>query len=357
MLKQFLVTGLLVLLTSFTSFAAEGPEIEQPADTSGLQLPDSLVQARPIDPRIKMREIAIEENSENQIELEELHPLAVAFVRDYESKAGRLLDNMRDQVAPQLHLISSILEQYDLPAELQYLAIVESQLHTRARSRAGAVGPWQFMPATARNMGLKVNKYVDERRDLAKSTHAAARYLKSLFAMYEDWLLVLAAYNGGPGNVNSAIRRSGSREFWELERFLPTESRNHVKKYIATHFIMAGSGSLTVLTKSEAEKWKSQQPMATNGIEIQDANLLPTLARRISGRYHSSVMTRHLMMELNEFLALNPGFDRQIANYGEYELRLPADKMEIFVARKPEILSESFQMLLQSATADRPAKE
>lgn len=354
MLKQFLVAGLLALTTFSVSLAANPEFPEQPADTIDLKSVDTTA-APTLDPRQRLHEIPVNDGWNATIELEHLNPAAIAFVRDYESKSGSFLEKIRIQVAPQLQLVAGILEQYDLPAELQYLAIVESQLHTRARSRVGAVGPWQFMPATARNMGLKVNKYVDERRDLGKSTHAAARYLKSLFSMYEDWLLVLAAYNAGPGNVNVAIRKAGSRDFWTLERFLPAESRGHVKKFIATHFIMAGAGSITVLTKDETEKWNAAQPVVTNGIEADWDPNLPTLARRINGRYHSSVISRLLLMNQTEFLLLNPGFDRQIANYGEYELKLPADKMELFVARKPEIMSESMQLLLQAATADRPA--
>ena len=100
-------------------------------------------------------------------------------------------------------MIDAVLVKHGLPKELKYLAVIESQLKSNARSWAGAVGPWQFMPATGRIMGLKVNRRVDERRDIYKSTHAASRYLTSLYSLYGDWLLVIAAYNGGPGKVNS----------------------------------------------------------------------------------------------------------------------------------------------------------
>ena len=98
------------------------------------------------------------------------------------------------------------------------------------------------MPYTARDFGLVVNGVVDERRDYFKSTHAAARYLLQLYKQTHDWLLVIAAYNGGPGRVFSAIQRSGSRNFWSLQYNLPEESRNHVKKFIATHYIMEAAG-------------------------------------------------------------------------------------------------------------------
>ena len=85
-----------------------------------------------------------------------------------------------------------------------------------------------------------------------KSTHAASRYLTSLFSIYGDWLLVIAAYNGGPGKVNTAIKKSGSRDFWTLQKYLPAESKNHVKKFIATHYMMEGEGGITTVTKAEA---------------------------------------------------------------------------------------------------------
>src|SRR5690606_4422797 len=100
-------------------------------------------------------------------------------------------------------------------------------------SWAGASGPWQFMPSTARDFGLVVKPGQDDRRDYIKSTHAAAQYLLQLYRKMHDWLLVIAAYNGGPGRVYEAIKKSGSRNFWELQHYLPEESRNHVKKFIA----------------------------------------------------------------------------------------------------------------------------
>ena len=156
----------------------------------------------------------------------------------------------------------------------------------------------------------------------------------------------VAAYNGGPGNVNKAIRLSGSRDFWKLQHLLPRESRNHVKKYIATQVIMAGFAGITALTKEESERLQPEL-IVTNGIEPAEDSDKATLARPISGRYHSSIIARHLDMDPSDFMALNPGFDRMIATHGTYELRLPADKMETFLARKPEILTESLERLLE----------
>jgi membrane-bound lytic murein transglycosylase D len=135
---------------------------------------------------------------------------------------------------------------------MKYLAVIESRLRTSAHSRVGAAGMWQLMPQTARELGLKVSKGVDERRHFAKSTRAAANYIKALHTQFDDWLLVVAAYNCGAGNVLKAIKRGGSRDFWAIEKFLPDETRAHVKRYIGAHYYFHGGGSMATLTKRES---------------------------------------------------------------------------------------------------------
>ena len=191
-------------------------------------------------------------------------------------------------------------------------------------------------------MGLKVGRKVDERRDLAKSTHAASKYLNSLFNLYGDWLLVIAAYNSGPGTVNSAIRRSGTRDFWALQNYLPLESRNHVKKFIATHYMLEGTGGITTLTKSEAVEYTSK---------TESAAAATAKTESITGRYNSAVLVRHIQMELVDFNRINPQFDKQISLNGKYELRLPAEKMAVFLNKKFDILAESVYLLLNNETA------
>lgn len=136
-----------------------------------------------------------------------------------------------DRKAAVESLVTSILAAEELPAELIYLAMIESGLSTRARSSVGAVGPWQFMPATARRHGLTVNWWVDERRDLVDSTHAAASYLRSLYEEFGDWALVLAAYNSGEGRVRRQLRDRGHDNFWDYS--LPRQTVEYVPKFIA----------------------------------------------------------------------------------------------------------------------------
>ena len=179
---------------------------------------------------------------------------AKQFVKDYIRRNDESLSKIKLKGARHFPMMDSIFEKYGLPVELKYLAVIESELKSTATSRVGAKGPWQFMPETAKILGLKITKHYDERTSYRKSTRAAAIYLRDLHNEFGDWLLVLAAYNGGPGPVYKAIKRSGSRNFWKLQHYLPAESRGHVKKYIATHYYFEGQGGLTTLTKEETRK-------------------------------------------------------------------------------------------------------
>ena len=156
------------------------------------------------------------------------------FVSTYIRNNDDCLTNVKQRSEGPFAIIDSVLDQYGLPQQLRYLAVIESELKPTAVSRVGAKGPWQLMRSTAHVLGLKVNKRSDERTNYYTSTGAAAKYLRDLHRQFGDWLLVLAAYNGGPRPVYRAIRKSHSRNFWVLQRYLPAESRQHVKKFIAT---------------------------------------------------------------------------------------------------------------------------
>jgi membrane-bound lytic murein transglycosylase D len=274
-----------------------------------------------------------------------LNPLAISFVDDYIKKYGKKMNEIKGWGRPYFNLMDAILTQYGIPKEMKYLAVIESHLQPYAVSWVGAVGPWQFMPGTARENGLLVNMFIDERIDYYKSTRAAARYLNELYRLYGDWLLVIAAYNGGPGNVNSAIRRSGSRNFWRLQNFLPTESKNHVKKFIATHYIMEGGGGLTTLTKEETKEFKLESSSASN---LNAEEIAGSKTFIITGKYNSAVIAKYTMMDITTFNKYNPNFDNILGAGNNFEMRLPNDKMELFNARRYEILNESIQLLLNS---------
>jgi membrane-bound lytic murein transglycosylase D len=181
----------------------------------------------------------------------QLNASASAFTKDYLKKNNQSLKVVKKKSNYYFTIMDTVLKKYSLPVELKYLAVVESKLTSNALSRVGAKGPWQLMPATARCLGLKVTKKYDERTNTYRSSVAAAKYLRDLYRQYDDWLLVIAAYNAGPGKINSAIRKSGSRNFWVLQKYLPAETRGHVKKFIATHYYFEQKAGLVTMTKAE----------------------------------------------------------------------------------------------------------
>lgn len=274
----------------------------------------------------------------------QVNPNAESYMQDYLRLHSNNLIKMKGWGQPYFNLIDNILSQYGLPRELKYLAVIESNLNSGATSWVGAGGPWQFMPYTARDYGLVVNRVFDERRDYYKSTHAAARYLLTLYSQMHDWLLVIAAYNGGPGRVYSAIKKSGSRNFWSLQYYLPEESRNHVKKFIATHYIMEGSGGITTIPNLSGGS--NGMNAYDNKPALTEQELETAVTQSITGKYNSLVITKNLSMDIVTFNRYNPDFDNMMSINGNYDLRLPADKMQLFLANKYVILNECVQLLL-----------
>ena len=231
---------------------------------------------------------------------------------------------------------------------MKYLSVIESHLTPGLVSWAGAVGPWQLMEDEAHRFGLKTG-YHDERTDFYKSTHAAARLMKELYKEFGDWLLVVAAYNGGAGRVRQAIKKSGSSDFWDLQYYLPEETRNHVKKFIGTHYIFEGSGGATTLTAAEIVKQRELEAKVPETIAASHEKIY------ISGRYLSSVVAPALGMELSAFLAANPAFDRELASGKTYAMHLPAGtgKKELFESSKANLLLQSLQKILQGTESIR----
>ena len=279
----------------------------------------------------------------------QVNPYAETYMQDYLQAHGKYLQQMKPTALPYFNLIDGILTQYGLPRELKYLAVIESDLKSNALSNMGARGPWQFMIYTAKDYGLRVNQFTDDRTDYYKSTNAAAKYLLSLYKDFKDWLLVIAAYNGGPGRVYSAIKKSGSRNFWSMQYFLPEESRNHVKKFIATHYIMeVGNGD----SPGGNFDYKSINGVSTLKPDISEEEISASDKMSLSGKYISTVVAKNLGMELKDFNRYNPGFDDALASSGIYDLRLPNDKMNLFVANKYPILNECVQQLLGDVNID-----
>jgi len=276
----------------------------------------------------------------------QLNPRAVSFVQEYIRKQGKELQKMKGWGKPYFDLYDQVLIQYGIPKEMKYLSVIESHLSSGLISWAGAVGPWQIMPYEATRFGLSL-KPKDERMDYYKSTVAAAKLMKELFKEFNDWLLVVAAYNGGAGRVRQCIRKANSRNFWDLQYFLPEETRNHVKKFIGTHYVMEGGGGFTTMTADEVKKQKENTPIAANNLSSEDA--ANTSTTEISGRYNSMIVANKLLINIIQFNKWNPGFDRILAEGKKYSLRLPNDKIEIFESSKNQLLAASLRALLEGA--------
>ncbi len=213
-------------------------------------------------------------------------------------------------------IIEETLDKYDLPLELKYLAIIESALNPKARSRAGANGLWQFMYGTGKNMKLEITSFVDERRDPLRSTDAAARYLKRLYDIYGDWYLAIAAYNCGPGNVNRAIRRSGNKtNYWEIYYRLPRETRGYVPAFIAASYFMNYYKEHNLVPKMPE-------------MSIQTDTLI------ISEYLHFDQVAATLHIDKDELSSLNPMYRRNVIPAKEnkpYPLVLPENKIMEFI--------------------------
>ncbi len=267
----------------------------------------------------------------------DFNPQVMPFVQDFIRKENRMYEDMKVWGTPYFTLYERILAQWGIPGQLKYLSVIESSLQSNIVSWAGAVGPWQIMPATARRFGLYVGRGYDERTDFYKSTQAAARYLKELHDEFGDWLLVIAAYNVGEGGVRNAIRKSGSNDFWTLQYYLPAETRNHVKKFIATHYFFEG--------KNDASNTANAQ-FAANTTAVPDN----TDDMEISGKYNSVIVANSLTMDIANFNQLNPHFDENLSKGYSYTLRLPTEKMDVFKAQRLSILKQSVDLMLSAAS-------
>ena len=240
-------------------------------------------------------------------------------------------------------LIEDELLKEELPVELRALPIIESALSTTAVSPMGAVGLWQFMPSTGKSYGLEINSLVDERRDPVRSTQAACRYLKDLYAIYNDWSLAIAAYNCGPGNVNKAIARSGGKNFWEIYDYLPRETRGYVPAFIGASYAYA---------------YHRQ-----HGIEPTEAPIpLSVDTVRINKLMHLGQISSTIDLPIETLRQLNPQYKLDIipATTKPYTLVLPQRYVMQYIAHEPEIQAKDSMYLkeyINPANIDKKRQE
>jgi membrane-bound lytic murein transglycosylase D len=250
MLNTKLVRAALLSIPILSIIAVNANYSQQPADSTFHSATDTTVHWLQYD-SISLKWTGTPATTEIEAPVIPANKHVKSFLDDYIDDNGYLLKKIKANNEPLFTIMDSVFIQQGLPVELKYLAIIESRLKTSTVSPAGAVGAWQLMPAAARYYSLKVSGKYDERRDFHKSTVAAARLLKDLHAKFDDWLLVVASYNCGPGGVLKAIKKSGSRNYWKLQQFLPLETRKHVKRFISTHYYYEEKGSVVTITREE----------------------------------------------------------------------------------------------------------
>jgi len=189
-----------------------------------------------------IRELLKDQLSPLRKQMRENHNIYVkSYINKYTKPGFRgHLSKMKGLASYYFPIFDKVFNETEVPSEIKYLAIVESSLNPHAVSRVGATGPWQFMYATAKGYGLRMDSYVDERKDPIEATYAAANYLKKAYEVYGDWFLAIASYNCGQGNVNRAINRSGKANptFWDIQAYLPTETRNYIPAFIAMCYVL-----------------------------------------------------------------------------------------------------------------------
>lgn len=259
-------------------------------------------------------------NEESPMGLE-ANAAVMEYIKFYASRRNKHLGRMLGLAPYYFPLFEEKLDRHDLPLELKYLPIVESALNPRARSRVGATGLWQFMFGTGKMYGLEVNSYVDERMDPVKSTEAACAYLARLYGMYNDWSLALAAYNAGPGNVNKAIRRSGGKTtYWEVRPYLPKETRGYVPAFIAVNYLMNFHEEHNIFPADNTCSWAETDTLLINhSVRFDQLEAFIDIDRE--------TLSWH-----------NPTYRKGVIPAGgNYELRLPYDKVAGFIAMKDSI--------------------
>ncbi len=230
----------------------------------------------------------------------------------------------KDQYFP---VFEQFLKQNNMPEELKYLALLESGLNPKAVSRSKAIGMWQFMTPTGREMGLNINEYIDERMHVEKSTQAACKYMRQLYNMFYDWEMALASYNTGPGNIRRAIRKSGQTDYWSLHPFIHPDTRAYVPQWTSLVYLMNYGTDHGIFPDSS----KMQAPFATESILLSGYTDLKKLA-------HFSQIDFKQMMGLNTHLKV----DKIPAHFSNFELKIPAENYAYF--------EENQKMILDSAS-------
>ena len=219
-------------------------------------------------------------------------------------------------------IFEEYLDKYDLPLELKYIAVIESALNPKAKSKSGATGLWQFMYHASRMFDLKISSYVDERMDPVKSTDAACKYLQYLYRIFGDWQLAIAAYNGGPGVVRDAIKASGGKtNFWDIAAYLPDQTRTYVPAFIAVNYVMNYNQEHNIVPKE----------LKFSYLKLSDVTVKKPLSLK--------TVSEKLEVSIADLRRLNPIYKLDFIPNSELpaKLTLPVDKVLSYVEKESEL--------------------
>lgn len=243
------------------------------------------------------------------------------FIDQYSGRLRRTVSYALGAGNFYIPIFEEALDYYGLPLELKYLPVIESALEPKAKSPAGAVGLWQFMLATGKRYNLQVNSLIDERQDPYKSSWAAARYLRDLYKVFKDWSLVIAAYNCGPTTVNKAIHRAGgTRDYWTIYPYLPSETRGYVPAFIAANYIM------NYYCEHNICPMKTRIPVTTDTVTVQRD-------------LHMDQIAALCNIDKEAIKALNPQYKTDLipGSSGPMTLCLPTDYLTAFIDLKDSV--------------------
>jgi membrane-bound lytic murein transglycosylase D len=295
-------------------------------------------------------EFTIQSTLTDSVIIDRLRRIPSAVDLSYNPIVRRYIDvyaeRRKDQVGVMLGtaeyyfpIFDQILDYYGLPNELKYMSIIESALNPRAYSRARAVGLWQFMYGTGKRYGLTINSLVDERMDPFKACDAACRFMSDLYSIYQDWSLVIAAYNCGPGNVNKAIRRSGGkRNYWEIYYYLPRETRGYVPAFIGATYVMNYYREHNIIPQ------QARMP-------------LPIDTLMITKPLHLGQVAEVLNIPIKEIRDLNPQYFRDVVpSYDKsFPLALPMSAVYRFIDLEDSIYAYKDSIFFNAKSIQNPA--
>lgn len=269
----------------------------------------------------------------------EYNPIIEKNIEVFLAEGFETMENIKDRSAYFFPIFDRYLDRHNLPLELKYVAVVESALKPDALSQSGAKGIWQFMLGTARLYDLKVDSFIDERKDIFAASNAACEYLKVLYHIFDDWNLAIAAYNCGPGNVTKAIRRAGGKKnYWQIRPFLPRETQEYVPAFYATLYIF-----------EQAENYLTANHH--NGISFFETDTI-----HVKKQLNITEIERHLKIENQLLSRLNPKYTKNIIPKNEY-LTIPKSAIPAFLEMETKQITNSTDQMANKVALQKMSIE